>query len=94
MDSANKRPSTPVVCNASASVPANGPSPAENMMDEASFVLRKSQKDRERNYNEFLARLAGNPLIRENGKTEEHPMLLVTANCTAVTCELTRVAAK
>lgn len=60
----------------------DGPSPAENMMDEAAFVLRKSQKDRERNYSEFLARLAGNPLIRENGRSEEHPMLFITANCT------------
>lgn len=60
----------------------DGPSPAENMMDEAGLVLRKSQKDRERNYDEFLARLAGNPQIRENGRTEEHPMLFITANCT------------
>ena len=29
MASANRRPSTPVVCNARASVPANGPRPAE-----------------------------------------------------------------
>src|SRR3546814_11542198 len=47
----------------------DGPSPAENMMDEAAFVLRKSQKDRERNYSEFLARLAGDRKSVVEGKS-------------------------
>ena len=59
----------------------DGPSPAENMMEEAGFVLRKSKKDRERNYSEFLARLAGNPMVRQDGKEEEHPMFFATENC-------------
>lgn len=59
----------------------DGPSAAENMMNEAGFSLRRSKKDRERNYSEILARLSGNPLVRENGKTEEHPMFFVAAGC-------------
>ncbi|MGI9306993.1 MAG: hypothetical protein ACR2P5_06790, partial [Gammaproteobacteria bacterium] len=45
-------------------------------------TYRKSIKDRKRNYQEVLARLAGNERFLENGAMEEDPMLLVTADCT------------
>lgn len=57
---------------------------AENMTEatDGYFVMRKSEKDRKHNYAEILARLAGDPLYRETGELEEHPMFFATANCT------------
>ena len=43
--------------------------------------LRKSKKDRARNYGEVIARLAGNQNFLKNGQMDTNPMLLVTANC-------------
>lgn len=57
----------------------DGPSPAENMFDEdPRLTLRPSQKDRERNYNEILARLSGNADLKG---AEEHPMFFCTTDC-------------
>lgn len=54
---------------------SDGPSPQERMRDATNgvFVLRQSQKDRQHNYNEILARLAGDE--------EGHPQFFVTAGC-------------
>lgn len=61
----------------------DGPSPAENMRDEdPRLALRMSKKDRERNYDEFLCRLSGNPDYREDGVEEDHPMFFCTLDCT------------
>ena len=43
--------------------------------------FRKSIKDRKRNYQEALARLAGNPRYLDDGSVEEDPMFFCTANC-------------
>ena len=48
---------------------------------DAGIVMRKSHKDRKRNYQEIISRLAGNPKFVETGTVEEDPMLFVTANC-------------
>jgi len=45
------------------------------------LVFKKSIKDRKRNYQECLARLAGNPRFMEDGSEEEDPMFFCTANC-------------
>lgn len=45
------------------------------------LIYRKSVKDRKRNYQEVLARLAGNPRFLEDGTEEEDPMFFATANC-------------
>ena len=59
-----------------------GPSVAEYFTQtDPRLVLRQSQKDRARNYAEFLSRLAGNPRHMEDGKVEEDPMFFATANC-------------
>lgn len=62
----------------------DGPSSAEKMFDttEGEISLRFYKKDRKANYDEILARLAGNPYLFENGKTEQHPLLFITENCT------------
>lgn len=62
----------------------DGPSPAENMFDESGgrIALRMSKKDRERNYDEFLCRLAGNPDFRRDGIKEIEPMFFATLDCT------------
>lgn len=60
----------------------DGPSIAERMMEAAeNFVLTTVSKDRKHAYAEILARLAGNPLLMTDGKTEEHPMFFVTDTC-------------
>lgn len=48
---------------------------------DARLVFQKSVKDRKRNYQEVLARLAGNPRYLENGDMEEDPMFFCTVNC-------------
>jgi hypothetical protein len=45
------------------------------------LIFRKSVKDRKRNYQEVLARLAGSPRYLEDGTEEEDPMFFCTANC-------------
>ncbi len=62
---------------------SDGPSVAERMFEatEGRLVMKKSEKDRKHNYAEFLARLAGNPTIMDDGREEEHPMFFATANC-------------
>ncbi len=61
----------------------DGPSITENMLlaTDGRFVMRRSEKDRKANYGEIIARLAGNPEFRDDGKEEQHPMFFVTANC-------------
>ena len=60
----------------------DGPSVIERMGQvDPRLVFKKAEKDRKHNYSEFLARLAGNPVYRETGKEEEHPMFYATANC-------------
>lgn len=61
----------------------DGPSPAENMHQESGgrISLRMSKKDRERNYDEFLCRLSGNPHFREDGVEEGHPAFFCTLDC-------------
>lgn len=49
---------------------------------DAGLVYRKAIKDRRRNYQEVICRLAGNAKFTENGIIEEDPMLFVTENCT------------
>lgn len=46
------------------------------------LVFKRSIKDRKRNYQECLARLAGNSRFMEDGSLEEDPMFFCTANCT------------
>ena len=59
-----------------------GPSTAEYFIQtDPRLVLRQAQKDRARNYAEFLSRLAGNPRHMEDGRIEEDPMFFVTGNC-------------
>lgn len=53
---------------------------AKHFLD-AGLVMQKSHKDRKRNYQEIISRLAGNPKFMDNGVLEEDPMLFVTANC-------------
>lgn len=61
----------------------DGPSVAERMMDatDGIIVVQKRAKDRTAHYNEILARLAGNPLLFENGKTEQYPLLFIQERC-------------
>jgi hypothetical protein len=49
--------------------------------EDARLVFQKSVKDRKRNYQECLARLAVNPLYMEDGSMEEDPMFFCTADC-------------
>ena len=62
----------------------DGPSIQENMFNatEGRFSMIHSVKDRKQNYNEMLARLAGNPRFMAEGVEEEDPMLFITENCT------------
>ncbi len=62
----------------------DGPAPAERMFEATSGLikLRPSVKDRRANYNEILARLAGNPLLFDDGTIREHPAFFVTSDCT------------
>jgi hypothetical protein len=46
-----------------------------------SIMLRKSQKDRVRNYQEILCRLAGSQYYMKDGTEGEAPMFFITANC-------------
>ena len=59
-----------------------GPSIAEWFLQtDPRLIMRKSEKDRKRNYQEIMARLAGNSRYTENGEQFEDPMLFATANC-------------
>jgi len=59
-----------------------GPSVMEWMMrEDPRLIFRKSHKDRKRNYQEVLARLAGNPRVMDTGEAYEDPMFFVTADC-------------
>jgi hypothetical protein len=61
----------------------DGPSVVDNMAAaEPTMVFRKSVKDRKANFNEMLARLAGNQFLMDDGVTEQHPMFFVTLDCT------------
>lgn len=62
---------------------SDGPSPQENMRraTDGKLSLRKSKKDRNRNYTEVISRLAGNPDFRFDGE-EDIPMLYIAENCT------------
>lgn len=58
----------------------DGPSVVERLsVDRMAF--KPCRKDREANYAEFIARLAGNPEFKEDGIEEDHPMFFCTANC-------------
>jgi len=46
------------------------------------LVMRKAKKDRKRNYNEVISRLAGNDRYLETGESFNDPMFFVTADCT------------
>jgi hypothetical protein len=61
----------------------DGPSTQENMRHatDGYFQLRKSKKDRNRNYSEIISRLAGNPDFRVDG-IEDFPMFYCAENCT------------
>ena len=61
----------------------DGPSVAENMntTTDGLVSLRKSTKDRKQNYTEIVSRLAGNPRFMQDGRTENDPMLFMTADC-------------
>lgn len=59
-----------------------GPSVAEWFLNtDGRLILRKSQKDRKRNYSEVLARLSGSPNHLEDGSVSEDPMFFITADC-------------
>ncbi len=59
-----------------------GPSIVEWFMNtDPRLVMRKSEKDRKRNYQEIMARLAGNVKFSETGEILEDPMFFATANC-------------
>lgn len=61
----------------------SGPSVSEWFIQtDPRLVMRQSKKDRKRNYQEILARLAGNPRVMKDGRVEEDPMFFATANCT------------
>lgn len=55
-----------------------GPS-TKDWFQKEGVILRKSQKDRARNYSEIIARLGGHP--EPGHDEEEHPMFFVTENC-------------
>ena len=57
-----------------------GPSASEWFRRE-NVMLRQAKKDRKRNFLEIIARLAGNPDIREGAKPKSDPMLFATVNC-------------
>lgn len=60
-----------------------GPSSMEWMesVSPGKLAFRKSQKDRRRNYQEIIARLAGSPRFLTNGKKATDPMVFITSNC-------------
>lgn len=60
-----------------------GASAAYKMNEETEGIitLTPAKKDRKAGYNEVLSRLAGSPLLFQNGKTEQHPMFFITADC-------------
>ena len=61
----------------------DGPSVIERMQQISPVLsFRPAKKDRRHNYAEFLARLAGNPSLGEDGATGELPMFYATSNCT------------
>ena len=60
----------------------HGPSAIEWMEEvDPRLVFQKSIKDRKRNYQEVLARLAGNPAYLEDEVVEDDPMFFCTVNC-------------
>ncbi len=60
----------------------SGPSVQEWFMGvDPRLNMRKAEKDRKRNYQEVLARLAGNPRYMDTGAMEEDPMFFVGLNC-------------
>ena len=60
---------------------SDGPSPQEKMAKRGVF-LRQGVKDRQRNYEEVLSRLAGNPRLLDRVEADHHPTFYVTENCT------------
>ncbi|MCB7127964.1 MAG: phage terminase large subunit [Candidatus Brocadiales bacterium] len=60
----------------------DGPCVAERMgnIDER-LNFRRAIKDRRRNYEEFLARLAGSPEYGADGEPGDYPMFYITSNC-------------
>lgn len=61
----------------------HGPSAMNTFLEtDPRLVYRRSIKDRKRNYQEVLSRLAGNEMYMEDGELEEHPMFFCTQNCT------------
>jgi len=60
----------------------DGPSVQERMSEVSpKLQFKRSIKDRKRNYSEVLARLAGNPLVVQNGESGDYPMFYITENC-------------
>jgi hypothetical protein len=57
-----------------------GPSPMDYFGQEGIYC-RQSVKDRARNYNEMISRLAGATDFQIKGVEGEHPMFFITANC-------------
>ena len=60
-----------------------GPSVQEWFVEtDPRLVMKQAIKDRRRNYQEVLARLAGSPRYLHDGRMEEDPMFFITSNCT------------
>lgn len=59
----------------------SGPAPIHYFTNEG-LHCRQAVKDRVRNYNEVISRLAGNENFQFQGEQGEWPMLFVTSNCT------------
>lgn len=77
------RPCDYRVCDTAIFNRVDGPSVAERM-EEASrgrIVFQRVSKNRELQYNEFLSRLAGNPYLMANGRTEKHPGFFISTGC-------------
>ena len=58
-----------------------GTSSVISYFEDVGLVFRKSHKDRKRNFQEIICRLAGSPTYTDNGLEEADPMLFVTENC-------------
>jgi hypothetical protein len=71
------------VCDNAIFASIDGPSIADRMREatQGTIVFRYVKKDRMNQYEEVLARLAGNPFIMHNGKTEKHPALFISTGC-------------
>jgi hypothetical protein len=71
------------VCDTAIFNRVDGPSIAERMegASRGKITFRHVKKGRQNGYNEWLSRLAGNPYLMSNGKTEKHPMIFISTAC-------------